>query len=191
MIEADLKNLITLIPGAGKLQSIRIPVFNNRANIAFVKFEATADQTALQFAWTFKKALDAMNPKPLSTGAGKPLWSKPNIPQEDRPAARVINRAKKFLHALREEAGLPAQVEEFGYMTNWMEANYKPDHMQISIGGTKVAGFHLGDETKAALGFTEWVDETLTATFAMRLDSFSLVAFKEKWALFIASSSES
>ena len=186
VIEADIKQLVAQIPGTGKIQAVRIPVFNNRANIAFIRFEPTQEQTSLQLAWVFKKGLDKLSPKPTSTGAGKPLWSKPNVPLEDRPAARVINRAKKFLHTIREEAGLPLSVEEFGHPTPWMEANYKQEFMQITLGSVKVATFNLDDDTKAEMGHTEWIEDALTSIFSMKIEAWNITIFKDKWKTFVA-----
>ena len=189
VVESDCKRLVAQIPNTGKIQSLRIPVFNNRANICFIRFEATAEQTSLQLAWIFKKGLDALNPKPTSTGAGKPFWAKPNVPPEERPAARMINRAKKFLHSVREEAGLPISIEEYGHATPWMEANYRVGYQQITVSSIQVATFDIDDAATAADGHTSWNEIAMTNAFGMRIPGWDFPVFVEKWRAFVAASS--
>ena len=178
VVEKQIKAVIAsmaIVP-APMLETLELG--GTRMDYAFIKFKDQPGHTALSLGNEFKSRL--FHGQFAAVGnTSKVLWAQPNRTLEARTWRKSINTVRRFLHTVRERAGLGLLYEEHGETTEVISGDYRANKRQVSWKGTVVCVFPAEGETK-------WEPETtLQAAFA-DIEGFGARDFLAKWSEFVA-----
>jgi hypothetical protein len=99
-----------------------------------------------------------------------------------------MNRAKAYIHKLREAAGIDECYQEFGFPAKFVDADYRPRNRTISVRNVIVAEF-LTNEANVSAGHTSWLQVPLETALSV-VPGFTYEQFINGWANFIGKDEE-
>lgn len=148
-----------------------------RTSYLFMRAKSGDGKTGVQKCWELKILVDAEPPSTLD-GKAK-VWIQPCRPQAEREHRKLLNQGRRFLHWMREEAGIAAKIQEHGCLVAAVGGKYYPmPKANITWRGKPVA--------KITSGAIEWLEDgVLNSVFLADFRDFSPTAFRSKWAAFL------
>ena len=174
VVERQVKEVIALMAEKPKLELLDLG--GSRMDYCFVKFLPQPGLTAVQLGSAFKSFLYEKK-IPATGNATKVLWAQPNRSLEARTWRRSINSVRRFLHTIREGAGMSLNYVEHEITTEVISGDYRATKRHVAWKGEVVCTFPSEGEVcwKPAAD--------LVSAFA-GIEGFTSEAFLKGWQAF-------
>ena len=137
-----------------------------RMDYCFIKFREQPGHSALKLGNSFKSLL-FQGKFPAVGNDTKILWAQPNRTLEARTWRKMINTVRRYLHSIREKAGMALNYEEFGETVEIISGDCRATKRRVAWKGIVVCTF-------PAEGEVEWKTDSFGAAFG------SLVGYTEE-----------
>ena len=174
VVEKQVKDVISLMAEKPKLELLDLG--GSRMDYCFVKFLPQPGFSALQLGSAFKSFL--YDKKIPATGnATKVLWAQPNRTLEARTWRKSINSVRRFLHTVREGAGMSLNYVEHEITTEVISGDYRATKRHVAWKGEVVCTFPSEGEVC-------WKPAAELASAFAGIEGFTSEAFLKGWHAF-------
>ena len=176
VVERQVKEVIATMAEKPKLELLDIG--GSRSDYCFVKFLPQPGLSALQLGNAFKTFLYEKK-IPATGNVTKVLWAQPNRSLEARTWRKSINSVRRFLHTIREGAGMALNYVEHDITTEVISGDYRATKRHVAWKGEVVCTF-------PAEGEVCWKPAAELAIAFAGIEGFAIEAFLKAWQTFTA-----
>ena len=174
VVERQVKEVIAMMAEKPKLELLDLG--GSRLDYCFVKFLPQPGMTAVQLGNAFKTFLYEKK-IPATGNVTKVLWAQPNRSLEARTWRKSINSVRRFLHTIREGAGMALNYIEHEITTEVISGDYRATKRHVAWKGEVVCTFPSEGEVC-------WKSAAELASAFAGIEGFTSEAFLRGWQSF-------